>query len=156
YTHEQKRQAEAKAQTDQTAAELLTLKAIVKSVETVQAEMVTEAFGTILEDVNQFTDGILLTPLSYHGGELGRWSNRTWIPHRSFSGTEQLISCAGISVALARQSPIKIVLLDELGRLTVDNKRKLIDKLLTLTANGFIDQAVCVDVDRHAYRDIEN
>jgi len=105
--------------------------------------------------VNQFTDGILLTPLGYHDGELGRWSNRNWIPHRSFSGTEQLISCAGISVALARQSPIRLVLLDELGRLSALNKKALMNRLIALTAEGFIEQCLCVDVDGQAYRGID-
>lgn len=153
--HEAKRQAEAKAQRQTCEAELVALKAVVKSVEVIQAAMVEDAFGKILADANRFTDGILLTPLGYHAGEVGRWAGQTWVPHRSFSGTEQLISCAGISVALARQSPIKIVLLDELGRLTAANKRRLVDRLLALTQEGFIDQAVAVDVDAGQYRGIE-
>ena len=117
--------------------------------------MVKEAFGNILADVNRFTEDILLTPLDYHDGDIGRWSASSWIPHRSFSGTEQLISCAGISVALARQSPIKICLLDELGRLTVANKKALMSRLVELIGQGFIDQAVCVDVDGQAYRGVD-
>src|SRR5205814_7096872 len=100
---------------------------IVKSVEAIQGQMVQEAFGSILADANRFCEGILLSNLDYNNDEIGRWSSDesggNWIPHRSFSGTEQLISCAGISVALTRQSPIRICLLDELGRLTVENKR---------------------------------
>ena len=153
--HEQKRHAEARAQADQTAAELLVLKALAKSVESIQSAMVADAFGSILSDVNRFCDGILLTALDYHDGEIGRWSDKNWVPHRSFSGTEALIAGAGISIALARQSPIRIVLLDEIGRLQIQNKNKLVDRLLALTKEGFIDQAILVDVTPEPYLTIE-
>ena len=152
--HEQKRHAEARAQMDQMVAELLVLKALAKSVESIQSVMVADTFGSILSDANRFCDGILLTPLAYHEGEIGRWSDKNWVPHRSFSDTEKLISGTGISVALAQQSPIKIVLLDELGRLTVENKTKLVEKLVSLTSEGFLDQTICVDVDATPYQDI--
>ncbi len=154
-----KRMAEAKARRTKDEAELLALKAVVKSVEVITAEIVAEAFAKILSDANRFTDGILLTPLSYHNGEIGRWSGITknWITckHKIFSGAEEVISCAGISVALARQSPIRIVLLDEFGNLKAALKRTMIERLMALVAEDFISQAIIVDVDARPYRDIE-
>ncbi len=156
--HEAKRAAEAKSARQNLEAELVALKAIVRATESVQSEMVAQAFGKILADVNRFCgDGLLLSPIAYHQQELGRWSNQqppVWIPHRSFSGTESLIFAAGASAALARQSPLKICLLDELGRLDSRHKRQLMERLVFLTAEGFIDQAVCIDLDAAPYRDI--
>lgn len=152
--HEQKRMSEARTQRQSLEAELIALKSIVKSVELIQSEMVKSAFGKILGDCNKFCEGILLSRLDYHDGEIGRWNGSSWVPHRSFSGTESLISCASISAALARQSPIRIILLDELGRLVRENKIQLMERLLALTAEGFIDQVVCVDVTDDPYKSI--
>ncbi len=153
--HEAKRAAEAREARAGSEAELCALKAVVKSVETIQAELVADAFGKILRDCNRFCADILLTPLAYRDGEIGRWSGLNWIPHRSFSGTEALLAGAAVSVALARQAPLKIVLLDECGRLQTKNKLALVNRLLNLTAEGFIDQCILVDVDAAPYRDIE-
>lgn len=154
--HEAKRTAEAKAQRQALEAELVALKAVVKSVESIQAKLVSESFSMILADVNRLTSDILLSPVDYHNGEIGRWgASHVWIPHRSWSGTEQLIGCAGISVALSRQSPIKIILLDEMGRLSVGNKKKLTSRLIELTTEGFIDQCLLVDVTPEPYTERE-
>ena len=153
--HEAKRASEAKSARQNLEAELCALRAITKALEAVQSSMVSEAFSKILSDVNRLTTGILLSAVEYHEGEIGRWGpNHVWIPNKSWSGTEQLIACAGISVALARQSPIRLILMDELGRLTPKNKTLLVERLLTLVAESFIDQCILIDVTDEPYKNI--
>ncbi len=123
-------------------AEVEVLKAVVAILEALQVAMVKKAFETILERANQVTKGIMLTPLEYHDGEIGRFQGGQWISHRTFSGTEKALCYAGISVALAWDAPIKIVLMDELGRMDVSNQNRLIERMVYLTGKGIIDQFI--------------
>jgi hypothetical protein len=49
-------------------------------------------------------------------------------------------------VALAQKSPMKVVLMDELGVLDENNKQKLLERMILLSNNGEIDLFVGADV----------
>ena len=70
-----------------------------------------------------------------------------WIPHEAFSGTEQLLAYAGFAVALAGQAPIKVVIMDELGRLTGTRKAAMLRRMCELVSKGVIDQFIGCDVE---------
>lgn len=123
-------------------AEVEVLKAVVAILEALQVAMVKKAFETILERANKVTKDIMLTPLEYHDGEIGRFQGGQWISHRTFSGTEKALTYAGISVALAWDAPIKIVLMDELGRIDEANQRALVQRMFDLVESGHVDQFV--------------
>ena len=139
------RNAQALLQHAAVVAEKDVLAEAVTMIEALQAEMVKQAFGPLLDRANAITSGILKTPMEYRDGELGRFEGATWISHRTFSGTEKAIAYAGISAALAADSPIKIVMIDELGRLDYENKRLLLERMRQLTERGAIDQFVGID-----------
>lgn len=116
------------------------------------------AFGETLKVANRLCDGLLASPLEFRDGVLGRKAStvdveRTggtvrpgaWIPHTSFSGTEALIGYAGFAVAVASKAPFKLVVMDELNRLTADRKRSLVSRILLLLSEGVIDQFVGCD-----------
>ena len=95
----------------------------------------------------------------FHEGELGMIKREKraeadyvsgWIPHRTFSGTEQAIAFAALQAALGATAPIKLVVMDELGRLDFDNKCKLMRNVLNALNDGTIDQFVGVDTDAEA------
>lgn len=128
-----------------------------------QSRLVGRAFTKVLNVARHFTDGLLNSPLEFRDGALGRKVSKAdtaagceapegaWIPFDAFSGTEELLALAGFSVALTGDAPVKLVILDELGRL--DGKRKLdvTLRMLSLTEKGIIDQAVLIDVDPKPY-----
>jgi len=124
------------------------LKAAVQQLIAAQVELVDVAFNELLATSARFTDGILRSPLVYAEGELGRFEESTFISWETFSGTEEAIAFAGLSVALAVQAPCKVVLLDELGRLTAPNKAKLLTRMVDLVKAGVIDCFVGADVAR--------
>jgi hypothetical protein len=107
--------AKATERYEQVKATLAVEAKAVELLEALQSAMVKNAFDSILETANQLTTGILRGRLDYHEGEIGRWEDGVWICHHSFSGTEKALAYAGISVALAAQSPVRLVLLDEMG-----------------------------------------
>lgn len=132
------------------------LKLVCAKLDEIQAEIVADIFGGLLALVNRLCAGILRTPIAYHEGELGRWDGPFWIPHSCFSGTEKALAYAAVGAALAQDSPIKIVMVDEMARLTPANRRTLVRAMLTLTAAGVIDQFVGVDLDSSSYAEIES
>lgn len=124
---------------------------MIKLVREAQQSVVSNAFNTLLKVASQFTNGILQSPLEYLDGELGRMRGKVWVNHKAFSGSEQLLAYGGMSVALAQESPIKLVVMDELGRLTPENKCKLVTRMDQLCKKGVIDQFIGIDVDLDDY-----
>jgi len=126
--------------------ELRVLKAIVKCVAEHQEASVNKAFGTLLATVNQFTDGIIPTPVAFRDGELGRWAKdgprMAWVSHRVFGQTFQTVAYIGLAVALAQKQTFKLVLFDELGILDGDNLGKVLHRMKELTDAGLLDQFI--------------
>jgi len=125
----------------------------------VKEQMTRELFAPILKVASKFTTGIFTGELLFHEGELGMIKREKraeadyvsgWIPHRTFSGTEQAIAFAALQAALGATAPIKLVVMDELGRLDFDNKCKLMRNVLNALNDGTIDQFVGVDTDAEA------
>lgn len=128
-----------------------TLAATIEVLIQTQEEMVQSGFNKLLQKARWFTDDILDSPLVYRQGELGRMNGNRFISHETFSGTEKLLAYAGISVALAQGAPIKLVRLDEMGRIDKDNKVKVMKRLENLVMLGNIDQALVIDVQLADY-----
>ncbi len=127
--------AKAKADVDVT-------KAAIEALEELQSRMVQAAFGSILKTVNRITGAVMPEPIEYRDGELGRFVKATWISHECFSGTEKALTYAGISLALSADAPVRIVLLDEAGRLDQDALYKLLERMQALVAAGELDQFI--------------
>ena len=125
--------------------------------------IVAQTFDGLLKTARKFTDGFLRGKLEYRNGELGYWRNpngpprtlspSTWVSWKAFSGIEELATFAGLSVALAPKSPIKIVIMDELGRLSGDNKRALLIRMSELIHAHELDQFIGLDVSIRDYGD---
>ncbi len=135
-------------------AEVDVLKESIQVVIKQQSDLVDVAFNELLGKAKLFTDGILKSPMVYYEGNLGRFEGDTFVTWETFSGTEEAIGFAGLSVALAQSAPIKVVIMDELGRLTVDNKIKLLARMIELTKSGHIDNFIGIDVE--TVRDLSN
>lgn len=121
-----------------------------------QKEIVARAFDSILAPARRFTDGLIDGKLDYHGDELGVHTAAGWVSHKVMSGRGQDLAYLGLQVALAQQSPVKIILLDEFGDFDVATKVKVIERLLALTDEGFIDGALCADPRADDYRTIQS
>ena len=129
-----------------------------KRVSAVLDDVAGRAFSETLAIANRLCDGLLASPLEFRNGMLGRAASKAdvertggtvregaWIPHTSFSGTEALIGYAGFAVSVASKAPFRLVVMDELNRLTADRKRSLISRILLLIREGVIDQFVGCD-----------
>ncbi len=112
-------------------------------------QMIDDAFAELLKIASPVYEGILQTPLAYLGGVLGRPTPAAahgFVPLTAFSGTEALVATIALQVALGAKSPAKIVLLDEMGRLDVENKNRLIGNLHGMVNSGQLHQWIAIDV----------
>jgi hypothetical protein len=132
---------------DKAIAAYEVLRLVLVTLEGCMERFVAEAFGGLLRVINRFTAEFIPEPIEYRGGELGRMVAGTWVSHATFSGVEKSLVYSGMGIALASGSLIKIVVIDELSRLTGENKAKLVHVLRALIKSGTIDQCLMADPD---------
>lgn len=121
------------------------LNAAIKMIDKKVNEASTKAFGEVLKLSDVFTEGLLNSTLQFNGDLGRRTALGGWVPHTSFSGTEQLLAYAGFGVALARKAPFRLVVLDELGRLTPQRRKQVTQRMIALVSQGLIDQCIMID-----------
>lgn len=115
-------------------------------VDELQAECVEKAFAPILATANTIAGRVLRSPLAYRAGEIGRMEGRTWVSTATFSGSEEAVMFASLCVALAAQSPLRIAIVDEMDRLTPENKESLMEAVADAVKAGVLDQFIGCDV----------
>ena len=142
---DKKRMAEAEEQRDQAKADLATFVTAGKRLREIQGEMVTAAFTPLLATANSFFGTVLKTPIAYNQGEIGTWRSGIWVSHRTFSGTEKALTYAAIQAALASKSPVRIMMIDELGRLDTANLTNIEMAAASAIEAGLIDQFLGID-----------
>lgn len=138
---------------------LETTKACQKMLREWQESLINSGVGGAIKVANQFTDGLLDAPLSYNSElqEFGRWApgGKGWISLDAFSGFEEQVAFAALSVAIASQVKIKLVIMDEMGRMTGDHKVAVVRRMSSLVKDGVIDQFIGLDVSVNDYRTVE-
>jgi predicted nucleic acid-binding Zn-ribbon protein len=145
-----KRLAEAETARDKAKAEQAQAAALADLLRKIQAESVERAFKPMLEIANAFVRPVLKTPLAYNpeGGEIGTWRGGVWVTHRTMSGTEKAIAYAAIQAALASRAPVRLMLIDELGRLGDKSLKLLLQAVHRGIMTGLIDGFVGIDTGR--------
>ncbi len=140
-----KQSADAQVAGARAKAEAEVLKAAVAIVGELQAKLVDAAVGPLIAKANELCLPVLKTPLAWRDGEIGMDGGAVFFTWRTFSGTQKALAFAAISVALATDAPLRLVIIDEVGRLDYQNKVLLTLHLCELESAGKIDQAVIVD-----------
>lgn len=139
-----KRAAQAELEHQDAAAHVLVIKAVANLLKDKREAMIAEAFNGLLTIANKLTDDILKSPLVLHEGTIGMWGVAKFIPHRVFSGTEKALAYIAIAVALSSTAPLRLVILDEFGRLDEHNQYLVLLRLSILVAEEVIDQFIVV------------
>jgi len=119
-----------------------------------EAKRVTDiVLAQVLARAREVTGGILPGDFQYADGEFGYYNGAAWVTHDTFSGSEEMIAFAALSYALASESPLKIILMDELGRLDLEHKRKLMKRMREMVDDGRLHQFCGIDVTLDGYED---
>lgn len=135
-------------------AEQVAVKAQIGRLVDYQSNVVAKVFKHLLATANDFVRGLLASELVYNDGlqELGRWQGVQWVSMDVFSGVERMLSYVGLQVALAQESPAKIVILDDpYAGMPLVWKIRVVNRMRQLLVNGVVNQALFVDYDEAAY-----
>jgi hypothetical protein len=116
------------------------IKAFGKVLKEKREGLIAEAFTSLLQVANMFAKSILKSPLVLVNNTIGRMVDDNFVPHRVFTGAERALTFIAIATALSAQAPLRLVLLDELGRFDTDIEGKVINRLVHLVNEGVIDQ----------------
>lgn len=143
---DKQRAAQAEIEHLNAKAQMEVVKAFQAVIETTKEKLVDETFEALLRTANCLCDEVLLSPLAFHEGEVGRWDGALWISHRTFSGTEKAVTYLAISAALSANALVKLAILDEFGRLDRDNQGVVLCNLKNMVTEGVLDQAIVVGV----------
>lgn len=118
-----------------------------------KAEMIEKAFTGFMDKVNRFTRGLFrnaTSDLKFRDGEIGYMRGATWVTLDHFSGTEKMLTYIGLSVALAEESPLRIVFVDEWLR-DDEMRNKVAARLAELQKADVIDQIIVIDTHADGY-----
>lgn len=128
------------------AAKVTVLNAFKKELTEVKGELVAAAFQALLETANEIVGDILPSPLAFNDetSEVGRWGPSGFISHKTFSGTEKALAYVAVAAALASKAKLRVLPLDELGRLTEDLQDKVLEALSKAVDAGKLDQVIAV------------
>lgn len=138
------RAAQASADHDEAAARVTIVKEFGKRLKEIKGELVGAAFGELLKVANSICADILPAPLAYHEGDIGYFSKSGFVKHSAFSGTERALAYAAISAALSAGAQFKLLILDELGRLTSENQAKACQCFADAVETGLLDQVIAI------------
>lgn len=144
--------AQAIKQRAQHEAGALVFKEAVKTVREIQQRLVDRTITGLMAAARQFTDDILPGKLDYKDGDIGYWAGETWVTHEVFSGTETALAYAGLSVALAAEAKVKVVIIDELGIMDPTAKLAAIRRMAHLVDQGVIDNCLGADSNAHDWK----
>lgn len=143
---EQASKAAAAASKRKSEAELEVLKAACKVVNELQIELTQNSVEPLVKAMNEICGPIMSSQLFFEDGELrARDKNGADYGRYTMSGTQKALAFAALSVVLAAKSPAKIVILDELGRLTAGRKMKVVHHMIDLCKASVVDQVILVD-----------
>lgn len=140
-----KRQTDAVRAAEDAEAQCGVLKAVKDLLEEKQAALVGSAFGSLLGTVNKLTRAVLSHDIVYFQGEMGYWNGGSFASASTFSGAEELVAYAGLTVALAAKAERRVAILDEMTRLVGANKGRVLEALAALVRGGTLHQAIVVD-----------
>lgn len=110
-------------------------------------QSVTEAGEWLSRDV-------LKSAIRVQDGVIGSFAGGAFVPFEVLSGSEQLVATAAIQVGLSAAAPSRIVILDELSRMTRATRERFAAALTHGMRNGHIDQAIVIDHDGDFWREM--
>ena len=109
-----------------------------------KTEIVSGSIEAPLAIANKLAANILKGPLVFECGEIGMRVGDKFVSQRVFSGTETAIVMMGLTAGLAAKSNLRVLLLDEIGRLDASNAVQLIANLDGMVRSGDIDQFILI------------
>lgn len=150
---DRKRIEEAAAARERVEADSKLFGKVIDLISQKKTELVSGSILAPLSVANKLAAGILNGPLVFEEGEIGMRVGDAFVSSRVFSGTETAIVMMGLTAGLAAKSALRVLLLDEIGRLDTPNAVRLTENLRGMLADGDIDQFILIGPDNPGLRE---
>ena len=139
----------SKAELEAASANVKTLKALGDWSKVRSLEITAERLKPLLDPANSILAGVVEGSLHVEGTNVGLLSpiGPSFRPIEVLSGAESAAVAAAIQVALASNSEVSFVIIDELSRLTLRRKRSLMGNLHDAIQSKLVDGVLVLDHD---------
>lgn len=114
--------------------------------------MVKKVIEGLIAKTDPFLKDIVNFKLAFKDGDIGCYRGANWVPHDLFSGIQQKLTYAALSVALASDTPFKLVIIDEVTILDSINKALFLAKMCRAVHEGLVDQVFLCDTSLEPYK----
>jgi hypothetical protein len=151
---EAKLRAQAVKERQRAESELFVLKELYSGLLELQTKLVDRAVVPVIELANRLCGPILKRPLAYRDGEIGMEHPTGFASWKTFSGTERAMAFCALSVALAQDSPIKLVLIDEVD-IAQSETRVMLEQLKKLQSEGTVEPGIVESIERCVQSNLE-
>lgn len=120
--------------------------------------LIDDGINRLLVTANKFVragtpKALLDAPLSWNKdlAEFGRRNGTGWVSLDTFSGYEEQVAFAALSVTVAaEQSAFRVVIMDEMGRMDTKSKGLVMERMDELISAKVIDQFIGVDTNPYS------
>lgn len=119
-----------------------------------QKKVISDGIKKFMDKASAMTKAVLGFSLEFRDGDIGYFDGGQWVSYETFSGIQEALAFAGLRLSFAQDAPCKMLVIDELGTFSKKNKGKLLDTLVRLVQNGFLDNFIGMDVSSDDYGQI--
>lgn len=127
-----------------------------RTLKAIKSEIVAGAIRPLLESANRLIADVFGAArdkgfeIAYdpEKAQIGTHSGGHWRSHLSFSGMERALVFAAVQAALTSASPVRLMLIDELGNLRRDKAARLASAIRNAIERGAVDQFIGIDPER--------
>lgn len=142
----QRLKQEAIDKRDDAQAKVDVLNEVTKAVKAVKQQAVDSLIESLDGVMNEFISGVIPGRITCQDGVITYVDEKgQQVPTSGLSGVQESLVYAATCCALASRAPVKLVLLDEMGRFDSTNKIAVVDRMQTLIERRVIDQFIGVD-----------
>lgn len=144
---DQRRLAELAGENEKRTADIKALKELATWAKAKSLEVTANALKPILDVANVILDGLMVGTLAIVGTDVGVQRGDSFLDLVVLSGSEAVIVAAAIQVAIASKAEFRLVMIDELSRLSIDRKKIFLGNLKAAIDAGMVDQVIVFDHD---------
>jgi len=143
--NDRKRQSESRARLKLNKSKQSAFASLIKTIKEAELKAAKSAFAPMAKVTAVFLRGVMQGKLAMSGSDIGVERDGQFINFSTLSGAEQLAAGCAIKAAIANASEAKILIADEIARMTIKLRKQFAENCAKAIKLGVIDQAVLID-----------
>ena len=143
--HDRQRQAEGRTRLKAIKAEQTAYNKLIKDLKDAELNAAKQAFMPMSKITSVFLNGVVEGELTMRDTDIGIERDGQFIHFSTLSGAEQLAVGCSIKAAIANASASKILIADEVARMTVNLRKQFAKNCKQAITDKIIDQVILID-----------